>query len=63
MSLSEIRAAYPRAYRVLAGLVELPGVHRRAVEGLIVAALARIEAGDTDARDTRILLANRSARR
>lgn len=63
MSLSEIRNAYPRTYRLLCRMVELPGIHHRAVEGLTAAALQRIEVGDTPERDARVLLVTRSQRR
>lgn len=60
MQMSEIRAAYPLTYRLLSRLLELPGIHQRAAEGLSEHALARIEAGSTDERDVRVLLVARS---
>jgi len=63
MQLTEIRAAYPRTYRLITGLIADGLIHPDTLDGLSHYAIERIESGETSRRDAVLLLRARGGRR
>ncbi|MEQ8860126.1 MAG: hypothetical protein RIC56_15900 [Pseudomonadales bacterium] len=61
MTITELRSAYLRCYRLFSRLAnEHRDIHHGSFDGLTQPALLRIESGETTERDVRVLLVARS---